>query len=87
MGIGSGDKSVLQQQLLVIVGTVVNEGLLVAQSPRHTPDFITSCHIVKTCFYLTKEMQSYTLNQYNQLRLNSYSILAASHLPARQGDG
>jgi len=34
------------------MGTVVDEGLLVAERPGHAADLITPGHAVETCFYL-----------------------------------
>lgn len=60
------------------MGTVVYEGLLVAERPGNAPDFIASCQVIETRFYLKKNEQqnrqlvigSKPFNQSNQLRLN-----------------
>lgn len=57
MRVVDGDKSILQQQALVVVATVINEHLLVALRPRNAPYFITSRLIVKACFHLQGEIQ------------------------------
>lgn len=53
--VAGSDESILQHQALVVMGTVVNERLLVAEGPGNTPDFITSRHVIKTRFYLRKQ--------------------------------
>lgn len=53
--VAGGDESILQHQALVVMGTVVNERLLVSEGPGNTPDFITSRHVIKTRFYLRKQ--------------------------------
>lgn len=55
MGVAGRHKSILEHQALVIVGTVVYEGLLVAERPGNAPDFITSCQVIETRLYLEKK--------------------------------
>lgn len=59
--VAGGDESILQHQALVVMGTVVNEGLLVAEGPGNAPDFIASRHVIKTRFYLRKKNNRFSV--------------------------
>lgn len=55
VGVAGSNKAILQHQALVVVGTVVYEGLLVPWDPRNTPDFITFRHFIETCLNLKEK--------------------------------
>lgn len=52
MWIIHGNESVLQKQALVVMGTIVNECLLIARCTTDTTDFIAFCLFIKTRFDL-----------------------------------
>lgn len=52
--VAGSHETILQQEALVVMGSIVDEGLMVAFYPSNTCDFITSRHIVETCFNLKK---------------------------------
>lgn len=55
MRVAGGDKAVLQQQALVVMGTVVDEGLQESRSPAHAPDLVTFGLVVEARFDLTNK--------------------------------
>lgn len=50
--IADADKSVLQEQAVVIVGAVADENLLVFATACSRSNFITASFLIKCCFYL-----------------------------------
>ena len=55
MRIADGNKSILQEQAVVIVGAVADENLLVFATACSRSNFITASFLVKCCFYLEKK--------------------------------
>ena len=56
MGVVGGDKAILQQQALVVMGTVAYEGLLELVAALKAVHLITSGHLVKTRLHLHKQL-------------------------------
>lgn len=79
--IAGSHEAILQQEALVVMGSIVDEGLMVALYPSNTCDFITSCHVVETCCNLKKN-KSPLLEANCDLHLVHDS--PCSSLPARQ---
>lgn len=52
MKIVDGDKSILQEQAVVVVGTIADENLLVSAIACSCSNFITASFFIKCCFYL-----------------------------------
>ena len=48
IGVAGGNKAILYQQALVVMGTIINEGLLIALYSSHSPDLVARRHVVET---------------------------------------
>lgn len=55
MRIADGDKAILQEQPLVIMGAVADEHLLVLPIARGCSNLIAPGFLVECCFYLQKK--------------------------------
>lgn len=65
MRIADGDKSVLQEQTVVVVGAIADENLLVSAIACSRSNFITASFLIKCCFYLEdkNKVKTYFLKQ------------------------
>lgn len=57
--VAGGNKAILYQKPLVVVGTVIDEGLLITLHSSHSPDLVACGHMIEACRHL--EENSLTL--------------------------
>lgn len=56
MRIADGNKSILEEQAVVIVRAIADEHLLVLPAAHSCSNFITASFLIKCCFYLEKRI-------------------------------
>ena len=85
--IADADKSVLQEQAVVIVGAIADENLLVFATACSRSNFVTASFLIKCCFYLEKKTNCKTclLKQGRKpKRLTDYIHLSKMQLSSPQ---